>query len=116
MDEKIELTPDGRDPVTEPAIGEELSEQQLADLDQEYQYLYRTYVTASNGMNPAVVVAALFSAAGAVAVQALGDEDHCRRYIAKCATDVILKLPDAFKAKAAAATENANGGDAGKEG
>lgn len=90
----------------------EITEQELADLNAEYQVLLVKLLNDCNQMTPTVSMAALFSAAGCIAVQTMTQED-AKKYLAKCGMDVILRLPEAYaQVKQGSDT---NGGNAGEE-
>lgn len=94
-------TPPG---VPETPLTDGFSETEVTFMNAEYNLLLPKLLNDCAGTNPHVVIAALLSAAGCVAVDACPDEATGRKYIIVCINDVLMKLGPAFMDKGAKAT------------
>lgn len=102
MTEDLDASPPENDlpiGVPEPPAHEGYSEVEVTLMNAEYNLLLPRLLQQCSGTNPHVVIAALLSAAGCVAVDACSDEAAARSYVIGCINDVLLKLSGAFKTK-----------------
>lgn len=71
--------------------------QRIADMTAEYNVLLSKLLSTCNDTAPQVAIAALASAIGCIAVQAIPNMDSATGYIQTCVRDVLLRMPEAYQ-------------------